>query len=114
MRCVRIFPRVMPSTEMNSVTMRPTPSSSLIKRRKDESVTPAIGARTRFGVISTVPIESFAGPVISGKCSTSASDYRSAEGLKRGAVDCVKVDALHQQLLAIRQEGEVIAREDRK
>src|SRR6266496_2723096 len=51
-----MLPRVIPSTEMNSVTISPTPPSSLINRRKDESVTPAIGASAKFGVIVTFPI----------------------------------------------------------
>src|SRR5437588_5829721 len=46
----------MPSTEMNSVTIKPTPPSSFINRRKDESVTPAIGASARFGVILRLPM----------------------------------------------------------
>ena len=54
MRCVVMLPRVSPSTEMNSVTMRPTPPSSLMSRRNDESVTPAMGASTRFGLILTL------------------------------------------------------------
>src|SRR5712691_8927901 len=41
---------------MNSVTIKPTPLSSFINRRKDESVTPAIGASARFGVILTLPM----------------------------------------------------------
>src|SRR5882724_1917410 len=51
-----MLPRVIPSTEMNSVTISPTPPSSLINRRKDESVTPAIGASAKFGVIVTRPM----------------------------------------------------------
>ena len=55
MRCVLRFPRVRPSTLMNSVTINPTPPSSLINRRNGESVTPAMGASTRFGRIATLP-----------------------------------------------------------
>ena len=51
-----MLPRVIPSTEMNSVTIKPTPPSSLINRRNDESVTPAIGASARFGVIVILPM----------------------------------------------------------
>ena len=51
-----MLPRVIPSTEMNSVTIKPTPPSSLISRRKDESVTPAIGASTRLGSMLKLPI----------------------------------------------------------
>src|SRR5437660_3354298 len=44
--------RVRPSTEMNSETVRPTPPRCFSKRRKEISVTPAIGESTSGGLIS--------------------------------------------------------------
>src|SRR6266550_1779241 len=38
---------------MNSETVRPTPPRRFIKRRKDTSVTPAIGERISGGLITT-------------------------------------------------------------
>src|SRR2546429_7017327 len=44
--------RVRPSTEMNSETVRPMPPRCFSKRRKEISVTPAIGESTSGGLIS--------------------------------------------------------------
>src|SRR5436305_3422956 len=44
--------RVRPSTEINSETVRPTPPRCFSKRRKEISVTPAIGERISGGSIS--------------------------------------------------------------
>jgi hypothetical protein len=44
--------RVKPSTEMNSETDRPTPPRRFNKRRKETSVTPAIGESISGGLIS--------------------------------------------------------------
>src|SRR4051812_48488732 len=53
--------RYKPSAEVNSVSIMPQPPSSLMKRRKTVSVTPAIGARRVAGAISTLPMRTDCG-----------------------------------------------------
>ena len=53
-----------PCELVNSVMISPQPPSPRINRRKTVSVTPAIGASTVAGAISTPPILSFAGKCI--------------------------------------------------
>src|SRR5579884_2018638 len=62
----------MPSAEVNSVIIRPQPPRLRMKRRKTVSVTPAIGARTVAGRISTPPRETQAGTRASGGATRSA------------------------------------------
>ena len=53
--------RRTPAAEENSVMIRPQPERLRMNRRKTVSVTPAIGARTVAGAISTVPRRNLAG-----------------------------------------------------
>src|SRR4030095_11331858 len=48
--------RVSPSTEMNSETVSPIPPRAFNSRRKEISVTPAIGESTSGGLISMLRI----------------------------------------------------------
>ena len=51
------FPRSTPSADVNSVMMSPHPLRFRMKRRNTVSVTPAMGASTVAGAISTPPME---------------------------------------------------------
>src|ERR1019366_7079379 len=52
---------MMPSADVNSVIIRPQPPRLRIKRRNTVSVTPAMGASTVAGRISTPPSDTDAG-----------------------------------------------------
>jgi len=70
--------RRTPSAEVNSVMISPQPPRLRMKRRKTVSVTPAMGASTVAGAISTLPIckrsgtAKRAGPVLSAAEETPA------------------------------------------
>src|SRR5437762_3134056 len=70
----------MPSAEVNSVMIRPHPPRLRMNRRKTVSVTPAMGASTVAGAISTPPIETCGG---TGTAGVGMADAPVATGVSQ-------------------------------